>query len=87
LKLSDNKFFENQAINNSYENSDKLLLLLLFPLFKIKNAFEYAQSPLYKILSCGKDVFYRLLNNEILDWRSLHYSVTKKLIKEVDAQK
>jgi len=45
LKLSDNKFFENQAKNNSYENSDKLLLLLVFPLFKIKNAFEYAQSP------------------------------------------
>lgn len=87
LKLSDNKFFEHQAKNNSYENSDKLLLLLLFPLFKIKNAFEYAQSPLYKILSCGKDVFYRLLNNQTLDWRSLHYSVTKKLIKEVDVQK
>lgn len=86
LKLSDNNFFINQANNTSYKNTDKLLLLLLFPLFKIKNAYEYKESSLYAILSCGKDVFYRLLNNEHLNWRSLHYFVSRKLIKQVESK-
>jgi hypothetical protein len=85
LKLSDTKFFIKES-NNSYKNTDKLLLLLLFPLFKIKNAYEYGQSPLYAILSCGKDVFYRLLNNEHLNWRSLHYTVSKKLLQQLESK-
>jgi len=37
---------------------------------------------LYAIVSCGKDVFYRLLNNPNINWRKLHYSISKKLIKQ-----
>lgn len=86
LKLSKIRFFIKESANNSYTNTDKLLLLILFPLFKINNAYEYKSSPLYKILSCGKDVFYRLLNNEHLNWRSLHYAVIKKLLKEIETK-
>ena len=83
LKLSNTRFFTKESANNSYNNTDKLLLLILFPLFKIKNAYDYKESPLYSVLSCGKDVFYRLLNNEHLNWRSLHYLVSKKLLKQL----
>ena len=86
LKLSNTRFFIKESANNSYNNTDKLLLLILFPLFKIKNAYEYKGSPLYTILSCGKDVFYRLLNNEHLNWRSLHYVVSKKLLKQIETK-
>ena len=83
LKLSKPKFFIKESANNSYTTTDKLLLLILFPLFKINNVYEYESSPLYRILSCGKDVFYRLLNNEHLNWRYLNYFVIKKLLKQL----
>lgn len=85
LKLSNTKFFNDQ-VNNSYKNTDKLLLLLLFPIFKIKNAYAYKESQLYAILSCSKDVFYRLLNKQHLNWRCLHYHITKKLIKQSETK-
>jgi hypothetical protein len=57
-----------------------------YPYSKSKNADEYKSSPLYAILACGKDVFYRLLNNEDLNWHSLHYSISKKLIKQSETK-
>ena len=83
LKLSTTKLLPKQNNNAVYKSTDKLLLLLLFPLFKIKNAYQYKESGLFSILSCGKDVFYRLLNNTHINWRFLHYKLTKKLICQV----
>lgn len=81
LTLSGNKILGRaSANNNTYQDQDKLILLLLFPFFKIKDAYHYKKSPLYNILSCGKDVFYRLLNDENIDWRSLNYGISKKLV-------
>jgi len=83
LKLSEAKFLSKEKHNNSYKNTDKLLILLLFPLFKIKSGYDYKTSSLYPIISCGKDVFYRLLNNPTINWRKFHYVISKKLIKQV----
>lgn len=82
LKLSDSHFSIKEKPNNAYKNIDKLLLLLLFPLFKIKSGYDYKNAALYAIVSCGKDVFYRLLNNPNINWRKLHYSISQKLIKQ-----
>lgn len=82
LKLSESQFFIKEKPNNTYKDTDKLLLMLLFPLFKIKSGYEYKTSVLYSIVLCGKDVFYRLLNNPNINWRKLHYSISKKLIKQ-----
>lgn len=82
LTLSGNRFLGRDAGNNTYRDRDKLALLLLFPFFGIKDAYHYGKSSLYGILSCGKDVFYRFLNDPDIDWRSLNHSVAKKLIKE-----
>jgi len=82
LKLSESQFFIKGKSNNTYKNTDKLLLMLLFPLFKVKSGYDYKTSALYSIVLCGKDVFYRLLNNPTINWRKLHYVISKKLIKQ-----
>ncbi len=83
LTFSDKKFGFSGANNLKYSNHNKLVLLLLFPFFEIKNSWEYADSVLYRFLSCGKDIFYRLMNDSSIDWRNLAYSLTMQLIRKV----
>lgn len=83
LTFSDKKLGFSMSNNFRYSNHNKLLLLLLFPFFEIKNSWHYSDSALYRFLSCGKDVFYRLMNDSFIDWRSLSYSLTIQLIRKV----
>ena len=57
LKISDKLFGKSDAYNFKYRQVDKLILLLLFPFFAIKDASRFGGSALYKIIACGKDVF------------------------------
>src|SRR5690554_5257715 len=82
LTFLDKKYGFSKADNLKYTNHSKLVLLLLFPFFEVKTAWHYADSPLYQFLSCGKDVFYRLLNDTRIDWRNLSYSITMQLIRK-----
>jgi len=84
LTFSDKRFGFAQANNLKFSNRNKLILLLLFPFFDIKTTWQYADSVLYRFLSCGKDVFYRLINDSSIDWRSFAYSLTMSLIRKVD---
>lgn len=81
MQLNEKLFFKNDACNVMYRSVDKLTLLLLFPIFEIKNASAFGGSALYKIISCGKDVFYRMLNESSLDWRTICYSLNMRLLK------
>ncbi len=81
VQLNEKLFFKNDACNVMYRSVDKLTLLLLFPIFEIKNASAFGGSALYKIISCGKDVFYRMLNESSLDWRYICYSLNMRLLK------
>jgi hypothetical protein len=83
LTFSDKRFGFPQADNQKYSNPSKLVLLLLFPFFEIKTSWHYADSSLYRFLSCGKDVFYRLLNDTRIDWRNLSYCLNMQLIRKV----
>lgn len=83
LTFSDKRFGFSQANNLQYSNHNKLVLLLLFPFFEIKTSWHYADSALYRFLCCGKDVFYRLMNDASINWRNLAYSVTIQLIRKV----
>lgn len=82
LKFSDKNFGFSTACNLQFRSRVKLILLLVFPFFQVKDPWSYASSGLYKILSCGKDVFYRLLSDSNIDWRRFGYSITKQLIKK-----
>lgn len=84
LKFSDNHFGFSTACNLRFSSSLKLTLLLLFPFFQVNDPSAYASSGIYKTLILGKDVFYRLLCNEGINWRRFGYSITKQLIKKTE---
>ena len=48
-----------------------LELLLVFPFFMVKNSFQYHHSGLSKFFSCQKDMFYRFMEQDNIDWRKL----------------
>ncbi len=86
LTFSDKKFGFPQAVNAKYNSYSKLILLMLFPFFEIKDSYHYSNSALYQHICCGKDVFYRFINNTMIDWRKLAYSLTMQLIRKVQKQ-
>jgi hypothetical protein len=60
------------------------MLLILFPFFQVNDPASYATSGIHKIITCRKDVFYRLLSNSNINWWQFNYSITKQLIKKVN---
>ena len=57
---------------------------MLFPLFAIKDISHYKENYLYQVVICGKDVFYRFVNNPAFSWRKLSYHVNLRLLKRVE---
>jgi hypothetical protein len=84
LKISDRQFRSVDKINSQHIGVQKFILLILFPLFEIKDISHYSQSAIYQIYKCGKDTFYRFLNNPLFDWRKFAYQINKRLIKRVE---
>ena len=82
LTFSDKRYGFSKACNLKYANHTKFALLMLFPFFEVKTSWHYADSTLYRFLSCGKDVFYRLMNDGRIDWRNLSYSINLQLIRK-----
>lgn len=70
--------------NAAHSSSKKLVLLVLFPIFNIANPSNYVRSQLAGITTAGKDLFYRLLNSEKIDWRNINYKVFGRLRKTVE---
>ena len=54
-------------------------LLMLFPCFMIRNAYNYGKSSLSGLFDCRKDVFYRFVSNESYDWRKILATVSLQL--------
>ena len=86
LTLSEKQFGIESMPNNWYKNINKLLLIVLFPFFEIQDAWWYEKSPLYPILRCGKDVFYRFMNDFNISWRKVSYKLSMQLIGKTAAQ-
>jgi len=80
LTLSEKRLGIESKCNNGYKNINKLLLIVLFPFFDVKDAWSYGQSCLFPTLRCGKDVFYRLMNDFSIPWRKISYKVSMQLI-------
>lgn len=86
LNLSEKRLFgEESRCNCKYSQLQVLQLLLLFPCFMIKNAFNYSASSLCGIADCGKDVFYRFLSREDYDWRKILANITTQLWRKTQA--
>lgn len=80
LRLSEKRLFGEQSkCNCKLTRLQVLQILLLFPCFMVKNAYNYSSSALCGLFACKKDVFYRFLSDESLDWRKILASVSGML--------
>lgn len=82
LTFSEQQFGIESKCNNEYKNLNKLLLVILFPFFEVKDAWDYEKSILFPVFSCGKDVFYRLLNDSLISWRKISFKLSMQLIRK-----
>lgn len=83
IKMTDRGLGLHTRCNAAHSSSEKLVLLVLFPIFNIANPYNYVRSQLAGITTAGKDLFYRLLNSEKIDWRNINYRVFGRLRKTV----
>jgi hypothetical protein len=84
LQIPDKSLEGMDKINTKYKGKQTFILLLLSPIFGIKDISGYLQSSLYQLYNIGKDVFYNFFNNMFLNWRKLSYKFTKQLIHKVE---
>ena len=84
LKISNHLFDGIDKVNTKYKGKQKLILLLLFPIFAVKDISFYLYSPLYQLYKCGKDVFYEFLNHPFFNWRKLSFKINKQLISKLE---
>ena len=84
LRLSEKRLFGSESKCNCKLTQLQLLgLLMLFPCFMIRNAYNYSKSSLCCLFDCKKDVFYRFLSNESYDWRKILATITLQLWNKV----
>ena len=78
-----NLFKEVSKCNCKMTQLQVLQLLLLFPCFMLKNAFNYGSSSLGNLIGCRKDVFYRFLSNDDHDWRKILGMFSRRLWNKI----
>lgn len=61
-------------------------MMILFPFFSVKNAANYVGSSLQSLFDCHKDMFYRVLSNDRIDWRHILRYVNKKLVLAISVR-
>ena len=61
--------------NCKFTNVQVLNLLMLFPFFVVRNAYQYSGSSLSRLFSCEKDMFCRFMNDGNVKWRKLLYAM------------
>ena len=80
LRLSEKRLFGSESKCNCKLTQLQVLgLLMLFPCFMIRNAYNYSKSSLSGLFDCRKDVFYRFISNESYDWRNILATVSLQL--------
>ena len=77
LKLHKNKIGIEKASNCKYTPTQILHILLIFPFFMVKDAYSYGTSALSKVFHLGKDVFYRFMREDGINWRNILYLITQ----------
>ena len=87
IPLSEKALFkEGSRCNCKMTQLQVLQLLLLFPCFMLKNAFNYGSSSLGNLIGCQKDVFYRFLSNDEHDWRKILDSFSRRLWNKIQRE-
>ena len=88
LKLSEKRLFGSESRCNCKLTQLQLLgLLLLFPCFMIRNAYNYGSSSLCGLFRCKSDTFYRFLSRDTYDWRKILATVSWQLWRKVQEKR
>lgn len=88
LQLSEKRLFGSESRCNCKLTQLQLLgLLMLFPCFMIRNAYNYSSSPLCSLFSCKSDTFYRFLSRGTYDWRKILATVTWQLWRKTQEKR
>ena len=61
-------------------------ILITFPFIDQKNVWSFTNSYWNGIFNYGKDAYYRLKNNEKINWRSFLFAVTRQLLHTLSKQ-
>ena len=69
--------------NCKFTNVQVLNLLMLFPFFVVRNAYQYSGSSLSRLFCCEKDIFYRFTNDGNVKWRKLLYAMNLQLLRKI----
>ena len=83
IELDKIKIKVPEAPQGVYNKVDILLLMLLYPLFCLKNVYQFSTSSYKVLLEASKNTFYRFKNNSLIPWRSILYRVVKKLNNQI----
>ena len=88
LRLSEKRLFGSESKCNCKLTQLQLLgLLLLFPCFMIRNAYNYASSSLGGKYRLKSDTFYRFLSRDTYDWRKILATVSWQLWRKTQEQR
>ena len=69
--------------NCKFTNVQVLNLLMLFPFFVVRNAYQYSGTSLSRLFCCEKDMFYRFMNDGNVKWRKLLYAMNLQLLRKI----
>ena len=83
IKIRPKQIGAEKKENCKFTNVQVLNLLLLFPFFVVRNAYQYPGSSLSRLFSCEKDMFYRFMNDGNVKWRKLLYAMNLQLIRKI----
>ena len=80
LKVTAKAIGVEKASNCQFTTVQILHLLLVMPLFGVKRIGTFEDSSLSKLFTCKKDVFYRFLDNGMVNWRKIAGIVNRDIV-------
>ena len=83
INITERQMAFEKKPNCKFTCAQVIQMMILFPFFSIKNVANYVGSSLQSLFDCHKDMFYRVLSNEKIDWRHILRYVNKKLAASI----
>lgn len=86
IRLREHKICKPKKPNCKFTVLQVFHLLLLFPFFRVRDAYHYGSSALGRLFECRKDMFYRFMERDDVDWRNIIYLINKQLITRLSVR-
>ena len=83
INIRSSQIGTEKRANCKFTNQQVLSLLMLFPFFVVRNAYQYSGSALSRLFCCEKDMFYRFMNDGNIKWRKLMYAMNLQLLRKI----